>query len=765
MATVTLQGPNYYSAGTNVDIYNSCVVGFESKINRVARYSFTSPSSGASSVSVSFAGATLGDGTRTPLRFYIGTSSTDHANAGSGSTYTGEMSYSDGTWSGTANIILNPSTSYYLWVFPSTTTYGWWWWHACTASLTTNGGLKTVISGSNGTLGSSNTLTLTRYSDDFTHKITATCGTASTTISSDAQSDTVKWTPPIKWASQNVSATKVSVTVTCETYIDSTSVGSTSVTLTMSIPSSVIPTVSLSVSDANSYASTFGGYIQNKSKAKVTTTSEGIYGSSIVNCSITCDSVKISSDSGEFELQSSGTITVKATVTDSRGRSASASTKISVLSYTNPTAQFTTIYRCDEDGSSNYEGAYVYALFDANAAALSDKNVTSYSFNYRVRGTTVWTSISLPSIAGSYEPTGVSQIFAADTTKSYEICLAITDYFGTVESQYYTVSPVRPFLTLNRDANAIGLGIKGDMTNTLSIGLYAEFLAGTNLCNYGYNLLDNSDFTKPVNQRGQATYSGKTYTVDRWKSQNDDMSVAIGSNHISITNTASSERVGFLQLLEGDHAGKTYTVAICDYDTNNIYCAYFTVPETTASAQNLDGVDFNGHTCRGYITSGGVFGVRIMIANAATLNVKWVALYEGSYTTDTLPTYRTKGYAAELAECRRYCYVLPASFTISGKVSSSNLIIYTDSVQQFYGMRAVPSLEMSGTIVVRTIGGYSTATGFTTSSGGDVSLLDSYGVGSNSRSIMLTFSSSVAPANNTPVNVTFDNAIICSSDL
>jgi hypothetical protein len=31
-----------------------------------------------------------------------------------------------------------------------------------------------------------------------------------------------------------------------------------------------------------------------------------------------------------------------------------------------------------------------------------------------------------------------------------------------------------------------------------------------------------------------------------------------------------------------------------------------------------------------------------------------VALYEGSYTADTLPEYQPKGYAAELAECRRY---------------------------------------------------------------------------------------------------------------
>ena len=36
--------------------------------------------------------------------------------------------------------------------------------------------------------------------------------------------------------------------------------------------------------------------------------------------------------------------------------------------------------------------------------------------------------------------------------------------------------------------------------------------------------------------------------------------------------------------------------------------------------------------------------------------IKWSALYEGSYTAETLPPYVPKGYAAELAECQRYYY-------------------------------------------------------------------------------------------------------------
>lgn len=39
--------------------------------------------------------------------------------------------------------------------------------------------------------------------------------------------------------------------------------------------------------------------------------------------------------------------------------------------------------------------------------------------------------------------------------------------------------------------------------------------------------------------------------------------------------------------------------------------------------------------------------------------VEWAALYEGSYTAETMPEYHPKGYWAEFAECMRYFERLP----------------------------------------------------------------------------------------------------------
>ena len=43
-----------------------------------------------------------------------------------------------------------------------------------------------------------------------------------------------------------------------------------------------------------------------------------------------------------------------------------------------------------------------------------------------------------------------------------------------------------------------------------------------------------------------------------------------------------------------------------------------------------------------------------MIPAGTVVALKWIALYEGEYTKDTLPKYRPKNFSAELMECMRY---------------------------------------------------------------------------------------------------------------
>ena len=64
------------------------------------------------------------------------------------------------------------------------------------------------------------------------------------------------------------------------------------------------------------------------------------------------------------------------------------------------------------------------------------------------------------------------------------------------------------------------------------------------------NLLDNWYFGNPVNQRGQTEYTGKGYTVDRWKSESDAITTKVISGGITISTTAESGATELREYLE-----------------------------------------------------------------------------------------------------------------------------------------------------------------------------------------------------------------------
>ena len=152
------------------------------------------------------------------------------------------------------------------------------------------------------------------------------------------------------------------------------------------------------------------------------------------------------------------------------------------------------------------------------------------------------------------------------------------------------------------------------------------------------NILDNSDFRNPVMQAGLGGMHGAAlYAIDRWiyngsadhLSLNDGNGLSFAQDHV------------IYQLLAFPVTEKAHTLAIWLSD-GTIGCVtlsgqYASVGNTGFSATH------NGEN-RVYINKVGV----------AKSPIKYVALYEGEYTAETLPDYHPKGYGAELAECQRY---------------------------------------------------------------------------------------------------------------
>lgn len=216
------------------------------------------------------------------------------------------------------------------------------------------------------------------------------------------------------------------------------------------------------------------------------------------------------------------------------------------------------------------------------------------------------------------------------------------------------------------------------------------------------NLLDNSDFTNPVNQRGQTSYTSVSYGIDRWKTNmGGNMTVTVGNDKVTLSKANGAG--DFMQVLPFDLTGKTVTYAI---KTGGGITLKSAVVASSSSLIQIDGLKaYLGVYATNNTT---VFRIYFNDASEITLDLYWAALYEGEYTAENLPEYQSKGYGAELAECQRY-YLQFGQVNAFGFVSSSAKSYYM-TIQTPVPMRAMPTkVTMSG-YVARVATGYSVRT-------------------------------------------------------
>lgn len=333
------------------------------------------------------------------------------------------------------------------------------------------------LTASNGTLGTAQTLTINRADSDFSHTITYECGSASGTIATKTTSTSVSFTPPISLASQNTTGTSVSIVFTLTTYSHTSgaTIGTATKTITCSIPESVKPTCSVSITDAMGYESTYGNPIKGLSKFKVVVTPTLAQGSPIASYSTTANGTKYTAASFTTDvLTSAGTSTVSATVKDKRGRTGSASASKTVLDYTEPVIIKLTVKRCNADGSANDQGEYVQATFSTAVTALNSKNKAEYLLKYKKSTQTNFTEIELSSLSGVYAVTDQTYIFPADSGSSYDVEFNVTDNFKTTKR---TTSASTGFTLMHFKADGTGMAIGkvAEESNLFDVGLPARF--------------------------------------------------------------------------------------------------------------------------------------------------------------------------------------------------------------------------------------------------------------------------------------------------
>lgn len=332
-----------------------------------------------------------------------------------------------------------------------------------------------TLSVSDGTLNEKQALTVTQYSATFTHTVKYSCGSASGTIVEKSSATNISFTPPLSLANQAPNGAKVTVAFEIETFNGSTSLGINKYTNTYTIPDSVVPTFSFTVEDSNGYFETYGKYIQSKSEIAVEITAEGAYGSTIKSYKTTLDG-KTYTDASFVSnvLSKSGTLTLAITVTDSRGRTATASEDITVLAYTAPRISSMKVERCTSDGALSTAGGYLKVTFSASASSLDAKNIATYKVQYKKSTDTEYTEVKLTDYANVYNVSGKTYIFEADKNIVYDVKLIVTDAFDETDKTATGPTSLK-LLSILKKRCGIAIGKICEIANAFEVDLISYF--------------------------------------------------------------------------------------------------------------------------------------------------------------------------------------------------------------------------------------------------------------------------------------------------
>lgn len=116
----------------------------------------------------------------------------------------------------------------------------------------------------------------------------------------------------------------------------------------------------------------------------------------------------------------------------------------------------------------------------------------------------------------------------------------------------------------------MGGGLPGKQNSTNLAAAIQGIATGGSAGVTNPNLLDNWYFVDPINQRGETTYIGTRYTIDRWHSTSDNLTVALKDDCINLSTPSNGyfrhdiehpikSRVTLSALVRG--AGSVYLIA------------------------------------------------------------------------------------------------------------------------------------------------------------------------------------------------------------
>ena len=300
---------------------------------------------------------------------------------------------------------------------------------------------SSISSISGNAIGSVITVNIARATTSFVHKVWYRMTTAQpwVLVTENAGTNAI-FTIPLSVLSYLPNSITGQLEIAIQTVSGVTYIGGEErKTHSMTAPSNIEPTfTSLTHSENIANVKTLvGEYVQNMTRLNLAINgAAGTYGSTIRSYLITVSGHSVNSASGTSGvLSGSGSQTIVATVTDSRGRTATKSATINVIPYEPPKIESAFFARSEANREINPLGTYALVGFKGTVSELkvgtTIKNKLTYAIKSKQNGHSSYTTKKTLTAPGTTVTTSdLLSMYQADY--SYDFILEVSDIFQTV---------------------------------------------------------------------------------------------------------------------------------------------------------------------------------------------------------------------------------------------------------------------------------------------------------------------------------------------
>lgn len=350
------------------------------------------------------------------------------------------------------------------------------------------------------TLGEACSVTWTPLSSSYTYKLNFSIGSWSHTTGVIRPNRTTQYTYtgytlPLDVANQLPNTTKGSMTVILATYSDNdgkVQVGSNAtatITVTVPLNNSTRPTVSLSLSPSSSLAAPYNSlYIQGLSKVKATLGTRTMYGATVAATSVTVEGNSYASPYESGVLTQAGTVSVKATVKDSRGFYGTNYKDIEVIPYSKPYVRAKSgeseviAARCDSSANFTDSGTYLKikakVVYSKVISGGVQNNYGKIQFRYRKEGGAYseWQTILNCKTDNSDEVITPPLLNGAlNITSNYQVQIIASDDF--YDSAPVTIAITSDAVYMDKPPGGKSMGLGGYSTGDGRLDVYWKTMA------------------------------------------------------------------------------------------------------------------------------------------------------------------------------------------------------------------------------------------------------------------------------------------------